>query len=532
MKSMARFVADTLRGPPVPPTLPGYRQARSRRRQVFRYVLGMGTLALVSALFGFFFALFPPSFYLYLAAPIAVAVLVAIWALPETEKPLPAMVSFFFFAFLISLCVWPNYLALALPGLPWITSNRLFTVPLFFAFLVSLSVSSDFKRRVAEPLAHSRPAMIALIIFVGLQFLTIAFSWNPARSATLFVNAQLEFTMIILVSLWIFSFEKNARLFAPLCLFFGLYQAGLGLGEYVSQSVFWADAVPEILKGDKFLVSKILSGQVRYAVGTHRSQGTFTTSLSYAEFLGIVQPFMLYIVFFWKNIFVKVLGGLAFILALIAIILSQSRLGLVATIVGLLLFSLILALRYWRIHRNSLLSPAIILAYPIAAAGFLALTVVWNRLSNMVWGGGETQASNVSRMEQYQTGFQKVLDWPFGYGMGNAAKQIGMVSADGMLNIDTYYMLILLDNGIIGFISYATIFIYAIYKTSVLSVNNIGSSAYHTIIIPISCALTSFFITKSVLSQEDTHSFIAVILGLAISAIYMDRHGSSAEKAR
>jgi hypothetical protein len=507
----------------ITPTLPGYMQPKTRQRRIVRAAVLFSALAIVCFAFGFMFAIFPPSFYLYLAAPIAVGALVVIWALPKTERPMPKTVSFFFFGFLISLCVWPNYLALALPGLPWITSNRLFTIPLLLAFLISLSVSDEFKRRIGETLYNNYAVTCALVGFVFLQFVTIIFSKFPAQSATLFVNAQLEYTMILLISIWVFSFADNMSKVVIVFLFVTLYQSFLGIAENIAQSIFWAPFVPDFLKGDDYLVSKILSGQVRYAVGTHRSQGTFTTSLSYAEFLAILQPFMIYLVLFGRTILMRALGLIAFLLATVGIVLSQSRLGLVAMIVGLLLFSLIMSFRYWRSHRGSLLPPAIILAYPVAATAFIALTLVWNRLSNMVWGGGEAEASNASRMEQYETGINKILEWPFGYGMGNAADQIGMVSADGMLNIDTYYMLLALDNGPLAFFCYAFMFLYIAYQATKISINKPSNEVSNRLLIPSACSLTAFFVVKSVLSQEDTHSIMFVLVGLTMSCLYQQR---------
>jgi len=515
---------DELREPSATPTLPGYARLSSPPRRILKDALLLSLLSLVCFGFGFLFAILPPSFYIYLAAPVAAAMLFAIWALPKTEKPLPRVVRFFFFGFLISLSVWPNYLALALPGLPWITSNRLFTYPLLIAFLISLSVSDEFKGRIKAPLATVKPATIALIIFVALQFLSIGFSDMPAQSAVRFVNSHISFTMVFFISIWIFSYRQSLNLFLPLCMFFCFYQAGLGLGEYFTQSIFWAPWVPGFLKGgggsDAYLVAKILAGTVRSAVGTHRTQGIFTTSLSYAEFLGILQPFMLHALFFGRKLIYRALGAVGFFAALAGIILSQSRLGLVATIVGLLLFSLFMSLRLWRLHRNSLLPPAIILAYPFGAVAFIALTLVWNRLSNMVWGGGEAGASNASRMEQYSTGIYKVLQWPFGYGMGNSGKLIGMIGPDGSYNIDTYYVLLSLDSGPLSLFCYAFLFLYVAYKAALISINRPSNDKYNTVLIPASCALVAFFVIKSVLSQEDTHSFVFIILGLAVAAIH------------
>ena len=98
-----------------------------------------------------------------------------------------------------------------------------------------------------------------------------------------------------------------------------------------------------------------------------------------------------------------------------------------------------------------------------------------------------------------------------------------MIGPDGQYNIDTYYILLGLDTGLLGFLSYAFIFLYMFYKTGAVAVNRPTSSIYNTVMIPLSCSLAAFFIIKSVLSQEDTHSFVFIILGLAFAALYYER---------
>ena len=59
--------------------------------------------------------------------PLAALGLLVIWTLPEVRWAPTRTLRWAFYASFIGLICWPNYLAISLPGLPWITVIRLTT---------------------------------------------------------------------------------------------------------------------------------------------------------------------------------------------------------------------------------------------------------------------------------------------------------------------------------------------------------------------------------------------------------------------
>jgi hypothetical protein len=106
----------------------------------------------------------------------------------------------------------------------------------------------------------------------------------------------------------------------------------------------------------------------------------------------------------------------------------------------------------WRQSRESLFGPAITLAYPLIFAAFIAATFTVGRLRRMVWGGGEHQFSTDARRVQYERGFEILAGNPFGHGIGMGAETLGFTNLAGVLTIDTYYLAIALEYGVIGFL--------------------------------------------------------------------------------
>src|SRR5208283_2775912 len=116
----------------------------------------------------------------------------------------------------------------------------------------------------------------------------------------------------------------------------------------------------------------------------------------------------------------------------------------------------------WRRDPDSLMGPAVALAYPALAVSLVAGVAFIGRLSSMVWGDGYEQYSTDARMTQWQLGIPKVLSHPQGYGIGMGGNALGY-HPNGFLSIDNYYLDIALDYGIIGFILYYGMFFAAIY---------------------------------------------------------------------
>ena len=118
------------------PIIRPYVNPRHPARVIARIAFPIG-LALICIVYGFMFGLTAPYLIVPFTVPIVILVLLAIWALPETHNAPTRSMEAFHAAVVVSLLVWPNYLALSLPGLPWITAVRLCSFPMAFLFLVS-----------------------------------------------------------------------------------------------------------------------------------------------------------------------------------------------------------------------------------------------------------------------------------------------------------------------------------------------------------------------------------------------------------
>jgi hypothetical protein len=150
----------------------------------------------------------------------------------------------------------------------------------------------------------------------------------------------------------------------------------------------------------------------------------------------------------------------------------------------------------------------------------MAAVLFVQRLRVLILGGSAHGASTDARVAQYTIGLQKFLEWPFGYGIGMGGQTLGFGrDLGGMLTIDTYYLSVLLEYGIAGFIVYYGMFAIAIYEGGKRSFFSPIIGKDRSFLLPITISLATFMVIKSVFSQQDNHPVVFMMLGAMMALI-------------
>jgi hypothetical protein len=490
-----------------------------RRHQGKLLLILIGT----AALYGWAFALFGRFILLQLSIPLLIMAALLIWLLPEAGRAPTRWLSGWFTAFLIALLLWPDYLALALPGLPWVTALRLTTVPLAFLLLISVSMSSGFRQAMGEALAAAPWVWKLLLAFVAVSAFSIFMSADPGLSWNKFLIAQLYWTSIFFISCFLFREPGKAIQFAGIVLACTVVLAVMGILEARQQGVLWAGYIPTFLQVEDDNVKRILSGSARAAIGIHRVQGRSSTPLGMAESFALAMPFVLHFAVTAKSRWLRV-GSVILIPVIFYVIrTTDSRLGVVGFFMSFLLYLIIWAILRKRQVKDSLFGPALIIAFPAIFASFIAASFAVGRLRAIVWGTGAQQFSTDAREMQFEMGWPLIFRNPFGYGMGRGAEVLGFTNQGGALTIDTYFLLIALETGVIGFI---------VYYGMILAGIGYGGKAVldardpeTRLLVPAIISLAIFFIIKSIFSQQENHPIIFVILGMVVALVWRVKNG-------
>lgn len=500
---------------PSQPALGGYERGSFWKRRLWAWAL-----VYIAILAGAASALvyYGPSALMGLAAPLALLVLLIVWTFPDSKNPPLQWVTRLLFAFVIALVFWPDYLALDLPGLPWLTALRLVAAPLALVFLVSLSVSSSFRAALADRLRIAPVAHGALLAFITIATLSVFFSADVTGSLNKLLVALLYWILTFYAAVWVFSQDGTVKKLALLIWGFAVLTALVGFYEWRLQAIPWAGSIPSFLSIDDPAVQNILSAKSRATTGIYRVQSKFTTPLGFAEYLAFATPFVLYFLVFGRNWAIRLAALGTLPLIWLSIMRTDSRLGFVGFFMSFLLFLIVWALRRWRQGKDSIFGPAITLAYPVILTTFLLSTLFVGRLRALVWGTKAQSFSSMAREEQVDMGMPMIWSQPWGHGIGRGAAELGYRNLAGGLTIDTYYLAIGLEFGVLGFVAFFGMFLAALLYATKYVFQTKGAT--ELLLIPIMITLSIFVVVKSVFAQQENHPLIFILLGALFAICY------------
>lgn len=497
--------------------------------RIFAKILAPISLVLVCIAYGFMFGLTAPYLVIPFTVPIVILVLLAIWALPDTHNaPIKSMEAVYA-AVLVSLLMWPNYLALSLPGLPWITALRLSSFPMAFLFLVCVSTSASFRKELAEAVRSTPGLWTCWFGFLAIQFATIPLSKVPGNSLTYVFNAQIGWTIPFIVSMWLGRQPGKPQTYALLLVLLTLPMVLIGLCEGKVQHLLWLNNVPAFLKIDDTLAAHYMGAVTRGDM--YRVKSVYSSPLSFAEALALVTPLCIHLFVQKYPTPLRALGFLLIPLFVVCIRLTDARLGILGVLVSFLGYILLWALLELGRKARSLWAAAIVYAYP-AAFGVVVMAVLFvHKVRVLVLGGGEQSSSDDARHAQIALGIPKILAHPYGYGPANAAETLGYAPF-GMITIDNYYLSIALDYGVVGFIAFYGIFVATIAASArtILESPRAIDTREKSLLLPLTVSVTVFVVIRGVLSQEDNHILGFSLLGLLVGVLYQVKE--SAKRAR
>jgi hypothetical protein len=419
--------------------------------------------------------------------------------------------------------LWPNYLALQLPGMPWITVARLSGAPMVLMFLTSLSVSSAFRLELSSIL-RAAPAQTTLVLtFTFVQFYSIALSTDVGLSTDRFITAQISWTAVYLVSAYVLArpgrIERWVGLIWAMSWIIGL----IGLWENRLKHVPWAGHIPRLLQIQDPTVIELLQGTTRAYSNIYRVQSVFSGSIQLAEFIAYLLPFVIHYAVIAETLRTKILAIVTIPFLFYIAYLTNSRSGMVGFFVSAMLYPLLWAALKWRRDRSSLVAPLVVLGYPaIAALALLAVTFV-GHLRALLFGSGLQKDSTLARVDQYHKGWPMVFSHPLGHGIARAGETLQWYTPGGRMTIDTYYLGVALEEGLPGLVVFYGTFLFAIFLACRELLTGANNDKQTSFLMPIAIALINFVVIKGVFYQIDNHYLVYMLLGMLVAILSCKR---------
>nr|ABW74879.1 putative diutan polysaccharide polymerase [Sphingomonas sp. ATCC 53159] len=505
---------------PAIPVLPVYKAERSGVTIAARRTVLLVSVMFLAAVYGLLAAVLPLQMLAIPAVPLVLMALVVIWALPEARQAPTRLLAKLYLAYMVAALVWPNYLALSVGGLPWISIRRMIGSIALLTLMISLSVSKKFRSEMAAIMRAAPIPSRLLLAFIMVQI--VASIATPAASQTIprLIGIVLTVTPMAFISLWLIGTDTRTPEWWVTRLFWcvGVLMA-IGVLEFRVKHVLWAYSIPSFLRVDEQFLTVVLTPGFR---GTYRVLTTFSSPLVWGELTALTIPFVLHRIANSRGV-----GRLAFwiffdFLVVASGFLSGSRLAMVGGLVAHTVYLLIWAIRRWRTTKGGLVGISLTLTYPALMVALSLAVMFVPAVHNRVLGGGASQLSNQGRQEQFRLGVPAIARRPFfGYGPGEGAGAVGWRNQQGFLSIDSGFLSVAADYGLLGFVSLYGTMITLMILLAFRGLKMSGDG------YPLELAVATFLAvllnTRSVLSQGDNDPFIFMTLGLGIALLYRSR---------
>lgn len=499
---------------PATPVIAPFRRPVAPHRAAMRKLAFFAMCIFLGMVYGFVFTVFPLSFIVVLALPILALVMIVIWALPDQEKAPTRALTNLLFLLIVLVVLWPNYLAIALPGLPWISVRRLFSPIVTFILLICISTSARFRAELGHSLRSSPLIYIGVTIFAILQLVTLIWSASPLGGLFPVIDHEFLWIGVFFASAWVFTQPGMVRRGAVTLLVMSLIVAVIGMLEWKNQQILWARHIPSFFQIGDDAVERILTPQFRD--GRYRIASTFSLSLTFAEYLALTTPFVLYFLFRARSIITMAIWAAADLALLVVIFLSTARLGVIGWLTAHGFFIMFWAFKRWRSNKADLIGPALSIAFPTALVLLVVGINTVDAIHNRTVGGGSTSYSDDGRRIQFGMAPPVIAKNPFGYGSGQGSGALGYVAPSGLLTVDSYLLTIVLDYGILGFLAYYGVMLTAIINGARASLEEEDDSSDNvSFSLAVSTAILVFLTAKLVLSQEDNHAVYFFLLGMS-----------------
>ena len=480
-----------------------------------------GAKVLLAAAYGALVVMLPPSAIVWLAMPIVAMLLLTLWMLPDRATfPLVA-IERVFLVFLVLSVLWPVYLAVDLPGLPWATPTRMALLALSFLLLYSVSTSSALRNHLLTVARASGGMWTAFLLWEAMQVITLPFSVRLSESLRKLFDNQFQLVGVMFIGMILFSRPGWASRAIKLLIFLAVVASIDGLIELRLGAPPWSNYIPSFLRVDEGLLANVLGSQARTADGLYRVRGPFLNSLLFAEFLALCVPFVVHEMVTARTLWKSFVMFAAFVIIFEAILTTQSRLGLVGVVVTILAYLPLWALRRWRADKSGLLGPSIVLGFPVIAVVMMVAIVSSNTLSVRILGGGAAAASTESRRIQREMAVPRILHNPIGYGLGQCGTVLGFTNPGGYLTIDSGFISTVLDIGVIGFFSFFGLCGLAAYHGARLFLQSTDRELQ--LGGPLAVTMIVFITIKFVLSQENNHYIVFLLIAMQLAFLARQR---------
>jgi hypothetical protein len=423
----------------------GFADAPAFARQAAVFVAWATTAIVMGSLLGFMAVILPPTPIFVIILLVAVVLL---WVLPDLPLVSYILVRRMLIVALVVKLIVPDYYAIQILSIPWISARRLVLFPLIAVFAVALSTSLDARQWIVRLVSRNRLLVLCVFGFPVAALLSVLTSQVPTESLNAVVEIILEWYVPFAAFLYVMRKEEDVEVIIRILFWCALFVSIIGVLDFVFQRNLYLDLLPNSLVNSLMQYNPSFAAMVnepQFRNGAYRADSVFDVSLNFAEFEAVIAALAAVFALHGRTTKDRVLGAVLVFVSFVGIFASGSRGGWVSVIVAFAALAALYSIRTYRIEPGSLKPGFIGLT---AAVGFVVLwglILSWGRMHNMVL--GETYGD---RDVQWTLGIPKILANPItghGYALGGAIIGYGGPTRQ---SIDSFLLATLVETGILG----------------------------------------------------------------------------------
>jgi len=446
-----------------------------------------------------------------------------LWLLPDRDLISPRRLAAAFTVMIAAQLCIPSYYMLQISGLPWISLRRVAMAAMILPALLRLATCADARARMVSALGAAPLGLALNTGFALMAGLSILASSDPAASLQSFSDAAVNWGLPFLACLLVIGDETEGAKLVRLIGMASLFVAAVGVADFFAQRNFALQIFPARLLAAMAANNPGIQTLLDYDPWRNsyfRALSIYITPLSFGEFAALCGPLGGFLVLHGEGFRDRALGLAVIAASLASLFVSGSRGGAVGFLISMLLFGLLFVIRLWRTRPpDSFAAPAMTVVAAMAGGAAITAVFTWKRLSNVVFGGGDSVGSTAARAEQLAMAWPHIWDSPvFGNGLGLGSVVLNWRPAvDQPASIDSYLVSLLIETGFPGALCYFGAIAVAAGACLLIYLRDRDSRA--ALSAPIGCALIAYGLYRLVLSQRENQTLAFILLALAFVCV-------------
>lgn len=439
---------------------------------------------------------------------IATALTASLWILLlggfTLKKTYLWRLKYFFYFSIALLFLWPRYVYIPIDALPTKNPQRMFYLLFICYWLTKMLTMKGSIHYAKKQIYLNRKIILLILVYFVWQIVSLLFSESPITSLTIVSVGVFEYLVPFFIVITVLRNIGDIDNFINVILFTTFIICIIGVIEAFVQHNLFESFIPAVEKNIEYLIQ--VSGS-KFREGGHRVQSTFNHPVLLGEYLSLIIPLILYRFFVMEK--KRIIMVFLFVLICFILIKTRARTGLAG--LGIIVFFGTLLFNY-RINVSKRYSKR--LSYLLVPILIIIVPLAYYLLQALVIGRTSTESgSTMIRIMILKQGIPLFLEAPFfGYGPGFGAITLNFTNNYGQITLDNYYLLLLLDTGLPGLMSFLAVIAWGTKRGSILLLKAQNSRVW-ILGGMLSVSIIVFAAIKAILGTPHNFSLLFIYLG-------------------